>query len=263
MEKSPTLSSTCREKLLIPQRSPKPIFGGPCSGDKKAYGGSLPSTFYKEHPENDALAELYANALLDRVLDGESLRLGIFLDDTQKEEVSTARDILTQKWRQVLNGDRYARSDQTTLPLNLLIALRLLGDDHRAVEVANEALHHFPDDQTVKEYSAQILAEQGATDRALELVSDLEPNRTNVGLRFTLACSMENWSSVRDIVNNHISVFPETEREFVAAVGGPCERGNSDDRRKTTAFGKGLRSIPGRCTRRVSSLPGGTHSWIR
>ena len=207
-----------REVVNTPEVSEAHIRWAMRRGTKGAWW-ELATSAYAEHPENDALADLYASALLDRILGGGPLQIGRFLDNREIEDVSAARDILTEKWQEVVDGSRYARSDQSILPLNLLIALRLLGEDQRAAEVANDALYHFPDDPTVKEYAAQLLAEQGATERASTLLSDLEPNRSNVGLRFTLACSAEDWNTVRNIVNNHLDVFPENEQEFVAAVG--------------------------------------------
>ena len=173
---------------------------------------------HQAYPDNEALLELYASALLDRVLDGGPIKIGKFLNDKEKEDVATAQRIFSGKWKKIQDRGRKTRDDQAIVPLNLIIALHLLGERELALQTGNDALTYFPEDSTVREYSALILAEHGETQHALELVSDLRPNRRNVGLRFSLACSLEDWDTVRDLVDSHLEVFSETEQEFVAAI---------------------------------------------
>ena len=63
-----------------------------------------------------------------------------------------------------------------------------------------------------------MLAEQSKTDRALDLVSGLQPNPRTIAMRFSIAAAREEWDAVRNLVDNYLDAFPETERDFVLAV---------------------------------------------
>ena len=63
-----------------------------------------------------------------------------------------------------------------------------------------------------------MLAEQSKTDRALDLVSGLQPNPRTIAMRFSIAAAREEWDAVRNLADNYLDAFPETERDFVLAV---------------------------------------------
>ena len=170
------------------------------------------------HPDNKGLREICANALLDRVLGGSAFHQGMMLNNAELADVHTAINIYEALWLEIRDGARHGRGDQTSVPLNLMIARRLLGEDEKAVEAGTEALERFPDDPTVKEYLAVMLAEQSKTDRALDLVSGLQPNPRTIAMRFSIAAAREEWDAVRNLVDNYLDAFPETERDFVLAV---------------------------------------------
>ena len=91
------------------------------------------------HPKNEELKELYANALLDRILGGGSLREPIILTDHERLDAMNACSIFESNWNRYSQGSRYARGDWSTVAINLMLSHRILGEKDKAAENWNSS----------------------------------------------------------------------------------------------------------------------------
>ncbi len=170
-------------------------------------------------PERVELQELYASALLSRAIDPNRLANDEILDDAARVDIDKAVEIYEARWPEVRDRTVYRRGDLYPIPLNLIIAYRLLARNEEANKVASEALERFPNEVTVKEHVAFISAQEGESERALELISGLDINAQTVMMRFNIAILTGDWGRVSSIVDKHLEVFPESERGIARACG--------------------------------------------
>ena len=185
------------------------------------------------HPDNDVLNEIYANALLDRVLDRADILYDRALSEDERADVETAINIYEARWPQIRNGARHARSELLSVPLNLMVAYRLQHQGEKAIEIGNEALERFPGNAEVKKCVAAALLEQGEVARALSLVSELESDRETVMVRFNVAMVTEDWCTVSDLIDAHWETFPKAVRgpARAARVLADMEQAPTEQRR--------------------------------
>ena len=119
------------------------------------------------HPDVVELEEVYANALLSRAIGGERYVYGQEIDRTGYCDVGTAIEVYESLWGKMCGRTRRQRGDSSSIPLNLMIAYRIVGRNDSAISLGWEAANKFPEDVAVKEGLASTLAEEGKTDRAL------------------------------------------------------------------------------------------------
>ena len=173
---------------------------------------------HEAHPDSDALRETYASALLERIvsrvggLDRQSLT------EDERTDVEAAIDIYEALWPQLRDGPRRAREEPVSVPINLIVAYRLGHQVEQAVDTAREALARFPGNADMAKAAASVLMEKGEGTQARALLSQLEIDRETVLMRFGLAMATEDWDTVLDLVDNHLAIFPETERDFACAA---------------------------------------------
>ena len=170
------------------------------------------------HPDNDALNEIYASALLDRILDRANILYDRTLNEDERGDVEKAISVYEARWAQIRDGVRHARGDPLSIPLNLMVAYRLQHQNQKAIEIGIRALDLFPGNAKIKEYTASALIEQGEVDRALSLVSELEPNYETVMMRFNLAMATEDWRAISTLIDTHWEIFPEAVRDLARAA---------------------------------------------
>ena len=170
------------------------------------------------HPNNDALNELYASALLERVLDRAGILYDRVLSEDERADVETTISIYEARWPQIRDGARHVRSELLSIPLNLMAAYRLQNQGEKAIEVGTEAIERFPSNAEVKESTAAALIEQGEVARALSLVSELAPNHKTVMMRFNVAMATEDWHTVSALIDSHWETFPEEVRGLASAA---------------------------------------------
>ena len=173
---------------------------------------------HEAHPDNDALNEIYAGALLDRVLGRAGFLYGLVFSEDERSDVERAISIYEARWPRIRDGARHARDEPVSVPVNLMVAYRLKGQGHKAIEIGTEALERFPSNAKVKRAAAAALIEQGEGDRALSLVSELEPNPETMMVRFNVAMATEDWGTVSDLFDTHGEIFPEAERGLARAA---------------------------------------------
>ena len=173
---------------------------------------------HETHPDSDRLREMYASALLERIvsrvggLDRQSLT------EDECNDVETAVGIYEGLWPQLRDDPRHAREEPVSVPINLIVAYRLGHHGEQAVDTAREALARFPGNADVAKAAASVLMEQGEGAQARALLSGLEIDRETLMMRFGLAMATEDRNTISDLVNNHLAIFPQAELGFARAA---------------------------------------------
>ena len=175
-------------------------------------------TAHDAHPDNDALNELYASALLERVLDRAGVLYNRSLSEDERADIETAINIYEARWLQVRDGARHTRHEPLSVPHNLMVAYRLHDQSEKAVEIGEEALERFPGNIELKTSVAAALIEQGKLAPALALTSELAPNHETVMMRFNVAMATEDWPTVSNLIDTHWETFPEPVRGLASAA---------------------------------------------
>lgn len=194
------------------------------------------------HAENDALKELCAYALLDRVIGGGRSVHRLMLTPAEDADIQAATGIYETRWPEVRDRSWHVRGEPIHVPINLMTAYRLRRQHKKAIEVGTEAMARFRgESDTVKEHLAVALAEHGETDRALNLISELGINRQTVAVRYNIAIANEDWEAVLDLVDKHLDTFPLAERKLVSAIRivAKVELATVEDRRSILEDQKG------------------------
>ena len=173
---------------------------------------------HEAHPDSDAVSDMYAGALLERIV----LRVGRLdwqiLTEDERTDIETAIRIYEVLWPQLRDDPRRAREEPVSVPINLIVANRLLHQSEKAVATAHEALARFPGNADVAKAAASALMEQGEGVQAGALLSELEIDHETVMMHFGVAMATEDWDTVSDLVDNHLEIFPETERNLARAA---------------------------------------------
>ena len=171
------------------------------------------------HPDRDAVTEMYACALLERVISrvGGPDRKG--LTEDERADVEKAIGIYEALWPQLRDNPLRGREEPVSVPINLVVAYRLGHQSRQAVDTAREALARFPGNAHVAKAAASVLMEHGEAVQAGALLSELEVDSETVMMRFGLAMATEDWDAVSDLVDNHLAYFPETEHAVARAAG--------------------------------------------
>ena len=175
-------------------------------------------TAHEAHPESDAVRDMYATALLERIvskvggLDRQSLT------EDERTDVEAAIGVYEALWPQLRDDLPHTHKELVSVPINLIVAYRLGHQSEQAVDTAYEALDRFPGNADVAKAAASVLMEQGEVAQAGALLPELEIDGETVMMRFGLAMATEDWDTVSDLVDNHLAVFPETEHAVARAA---------------------------------------------
>ena len=170
------------------------------------------------HPEVTELKEAYANALLSRAIGGETYVYGLELQGKGLPDVEAAIEVYESLWGKMRGRTRRQRGDLTCVPLNLMLAYRIVGRNESATALGWEAVERFPEDTTVKEQLALLLVERGETNKALQVVSDLEENDQVVAVRYKVAVTSKHWNSVLELADRYAANAPQSERLVARAT---------------------------------------------
>ena len=174
---------------------------------------------YETHPENKALEELYANALLDRAIGGANVINARIFSEHERSDIETAISIYKARWPHLRDSACHSRDEALSIPVNLMVAYRILQLAQKAIEIGDEALARFSGNLTVMKHVAEALIEEGEFERAQTLVSELETDRETVMLLFNISLATKEWAAVLDLIDAHLEAFPEAERDLARAAG--------------------------------------------
>ena len=173
---------------------------------------------YEAHPDSDVVTEMYATALLERIVSRVGGLDRKTLTEDERTDVEVARGIYEALWPQLRDDPRRAHEEPVSVPINLIVAYRLGHQIEQAVDTAHEALARFPGNAHVAKAAASVLMEHGEGAQAGALLSELEIDRETVMMRFGVAMATEDWDTVSELVDNHLAIFPETEHALARAA---------------------------------------------
>ena len=199
------------------------------------------------YPDDQGIEEIFANALLDRVARQSEVQLGQTLDADERPDVQTAADIYSRRWTEIAAAQPHGRRASMSVPINLMLAHRLLHQREEAMAVAETALERFSDDHEVMGRIADVFIESGELDRAHALLTQLDIDSQTVMMRFNLATAKEDWLAVVDLVNDHLDLFPMREQGLARAarVVGEARLSPQKDRSAILRAGRsGLENDP-------------------
>jgi hypothetical protein len=172
---------------------------------------------HANHPEDPNLKSLYANALLDRVITRQGFLYGRILTADESEDVHRAITILQSDWDSLRKRRIDVSRKSVSVPLNLIVAYRLIHDADTAATIGQQALLEFDANPEVMERTAAALLEAGKTDAAKALIAKLPVTTESIMMRFNLAMSANDWPAVIKLVDEHLAVFPPHEQGLASA----------------------------------------------
>ena len=173
---------------------------------------------YEAHSGSDAISEMYAGALLERIFARVGHLDRQILTEDECTDVDAAIRIYEVLWPQLRDDARRIREEPVSIPINLIVAYRLRNQVEEAMAIANEALARFPGNAHVAKAAASVLMELGDGAQAATLLSEIDIDRETAVMRFGVAMATEDWDAVSDLVDNHMAFFPETERDSARAA---------------------------------------------
>ena len=173
---------------------------------------------HRRHPEVAELRELHAGALLSRAIGGERYVYGQLIHEDGYSDIETSIQVYESLWGEIRGRARRQRSDSSSVPLNLIIAYRIVGRKDSAIALGWEAAEIFPEDATVKEYLASLLVDEGETEEALQLVADLEDNEQVLAVRYKSAVLSKDWETVLGLADRYAAQVPTSEQPVAEAL---------------------------------------------
>ena len=151
---------------------------------------------HEAHADSYRLQEMFACALLERVIDDRITAESRSLSEVERTEVRKSIAIYEAHWRQVCDSSGHLRAESITVPVNLMSAYRLLDQGAAAVRTGKEAVQRFPDDVKAKEHLALAMAELGETTEILSLISGLPDSPHIAVIRYNIAIGNEDWPEI-------------------------------------------------------------------
>lgn len=173
---------------------------------------------YHRYPKIAELQELGASALLSRAIGGERYVFGQTLDPDGHTDVNKAIQIYESLWSEIYNKKAKLRGDLSSIPVNLMIAYRIVGDNCTAIRVGQEASERLPDEYKVRECLSAFLVDEGEIDQASNLIAGLKETVDVATIRYKIAVSKKDWPTVIDLVDRYLSDFPDSEKNVALAM---------------------------------------------
>ena len=136
----------------------------------------------------------------------------------ERSDIETAISIYEARWPQIRDVARNNRDETVSVSLNLILAYCMLHEGEKAIAIGEEALERFAGNPTVTKYFAAALMEEDKLDRALALVSELEADRETIVMRFDIGMATKDCGAVLDLIDSHLEIFPEAERDLARAA---------------------------------------------
>ena len=188
---------------------------------------------HKTYPQNHELLELYACALLERVLEQSVFLYGRELGEADRNCIEKAIEIYSSLWLEIYDNPSVVREEQISVAINLVTAYRIHDQAEEALRVGNQARTLFRENEALKISVAAVLVEQREFGRALDLISDIRGHPEALTMRCEIALMKNDWQTIYDLVSNELDSFPERRRTFPEAIGviAQVELASAENRR--------------------------------
>ena len=173
---------------------------------------------HKAHPDSGRMQEMRACALLDQAIEHDVGSKRGSLSEAVRSQVQQSIEIFQRQWKEVRERSGCMRTDAISVPINLMVAYRLLGESEEAIRVGTEARIRFPAEVEIREHLALSMAEAGKTDDVLELISGIPVNPQIVVIRYNVAIANEDWSEILSLTSECLEALPKTERPLARAI---------------------------------------------
>ncbi len=134
---------------------------------------ALARAAHTAHPEDDGIAQHYADALLDEVARTVAFARAITLSDVDKEKLVLARDVLARLWGKARDSEVADQANALAVACNLATAYRGLNAREAAQTVIEEALRHAPDDPDLRTNASQLALDRRDVPAAIRLLEGL------------------------------------------------------------------------------------------
>lgn len=131
-------------------------------------------------PDDDSIAQHYADALLEEVASTVPFARAIVLAAEDMAKLVEVRDILGGLWDTLRQSEIADQPNAVAVACNLATALRGLNDCAGAEKVVGEALEHAPDDPDLRANAAQLALDRRDIPATVSLMQPLpeSPHRT-------------------------------------------------------------------------------------
>lgn len=173
---------------------------------------------YSKYPDVDGIAELHADALLEKVVSSNVRQVGQRLSAAQRADVTLAEALLSERWLTLKGLDASARPQALSVPANLMLAKRLLNDSEGAAAVGREAISVWPNEQILEEKLAAALLEIEAIDDAIDLLERQPSTTENVMMKYHVFLAKHKWSDLSILIEQQLDLFPEYEQSLAKAA---------------------------------------------
>ena len=148
------------------------------------------------YPEDDSIAQHYADALLGEVASTVPFARAIALGEDDLAKLGEAKDILTGLWDSLRQSEVADQANALAVACNLATALRGLNDRTGAQRVVEEALSHAPDDPDLSANAAQLALDRRDTTAAVNLLEGLPDSSFRTLMLLNAWAHQSAWAEV-------------------------------------------------------------------
>ena len=147
-------------------------------------------------PDDDSIAQHYADALLGEVAGAVPFARAIALAEDDLSKLVEARDILAGLWETLRQSEVADQANALAVACNLATALRGLNDRAGAQGVVDEALKHAPDDPDIRANAAQLALDRRDLGATIALLQPLPESPFRTLMMLNAWSHESNWAEV-------------------------------------------------------------------
>lgn len=171
------------------------------------------------HPDDPHAVQFAAEAEIDEILTSEGFQHSRVLDRDERRRLAAAVEALTALWEEARRSDAGLRPEDAALCGNIVVALHMLDELPRAMEIAQQGLALAPDDTGILSRAAVVAFDQHNEALAQELLGKLPVGPDAAVLAFRISASTRNWKELARLYDTELDQVPVVERPVVTAAG--------------------------------------------
>ncbi|MES4992401.1 PIN domain-containing protein [Phyllobacterium sp. 22229] len=171
------------------------------------------------HPGDPNAVQFAAEAEIDEILTSEGFQHSRFLAADERKRLTAAVDALIPLWDDARRSDADLRPEDAAICGNIVVALHMLDELARAMEIAQQGLALVPDDIGIVSRAAVVAFDQHDEVLARELLGKLPAGPDATVLAFQINASTRNWQGLAKLYDTELDQVPPVERPVVAAAG--------------------------------------------